>query len=85
MLDMGFEPQVRMVMNQIRPDRQVLMWSATWPSSIQALANEFLKDPIKLRIGTGELTVNKDVQQKIITCNSNGLFSFFLISILIEN
>ncbi|KAF4724859.1 ATP-dependent RNA helicase dbp2, partial [Perkinsus olseni] len=29
MLDMGFEPQVRKIVSQIRPDRQTLMWSAT--------------------------------------------------------
>ncbi|KAJ8955957.1 hypothetical protein NQ314_006806 [Rhamnusium bicolor] len=42
MLDMGFEPQIRKIIQQIRPDRQVLMWSATWPKQVQALAEEFL-------------------------------------------
>jgi len=28
MLDMGFEPQIRKIIEQIRPDRQVLMWSS---------------------------------------------------------
>ena len=31
MLDMGFEPQIRKIVSQIRPDRQTLMWSATAP------------------------------------------------------
>ena len=31
MLDMGFEPQIRKIISQIRPDRQTCMWSATWP------------------------------------------------------
>ena len=31
MLDMGFEPQIRRILHCIRPDRQVLLWSATWP------------------------------------------------------
>ena len=31
MLDMGFEPQIRKIIEQIRPDRQVLMWFAIWP------------------------------------------------------
>ena len=35
MLDMGFEPQIRKVLSQIRPDRQMLMWSATWPKDVQ--------------------------------------------------
>ena len=36
MLDMGFEPQIRQIVSQIRPDRQTLLWSATWPREIQA-------------------------------------------------
>ena len=32
MLDMGFEPQIRTILSQIRPDRQTLLWSATWPT-----------------------------------------------------
>lgn len=48
MLDMGFEPQIRKIIEQIRPDRQVLMWSATWPKQVQALAEEFLEDYIQV-------------------------------------
>merc|ERR1712003_551064 len=40
MLDMGFEPQVRKITSQVRPDRQTLMWSATWPPQIQDLAKD---------------------------------------------
>ena len=29
---------------QIRPDRQTLLWSATWPKDVQAIARDFLKD-----------------------------------------
>jgi ATP-dependent RNA helicase DDX5/DBP2 len=39
MLDMGFEPQIRKIVSQIRPDRQTLMFSATWPKDVQNLAN----------------------------------------------
>ena len=35
MLDMGFEPQIRKIVDQIRPDRQTLMWNATWPKEVQ--------------------------------------------------
>jgi ATP-dependent RNA helicase DDX5/DBP2 len=66
MLDMGFEPQIRKVVSQIRPDRQTLMWSATWPREIQRLARDFCReDPIKLTIGSEELTVNRDIKQQI--------------------
>merc|ERR1712013_130366 len=52
MLDMGFEPQIRKIIEQIRPDRQVLMWSATWPKEVRKLAEDFLVDYAQVNIGT---------------------------------
>lgn len=49
MLDMGFEPQIRKIVSQIRPDRQTLMWSATWPKEVQALARDFLHNYYQVR------------------------------------
>uniref|UniRef100_A0A8B9HKD4 RNA helicase n=1 Tax=Astyanax mexicanus TaxID=7994 RepID=A0A8B9HKD4_ASTMX len=46
MLDMGFEPQIRKIVDQIRPDRQTLMWSATWPKEVRQLAEDFLREYI---------------------------------------
>eukprot|EP01065_Artemidia_motanka_P030582 TRINITY_DN3661_c0_g1_i1.p1 TRINITY_DN3661_c0_g1~~TRINITY_DN3661_c0_g1_i1.p1 ORF type:complete len:635 (+),score=126.04 TRINITY_DN3661_c0_g1_i1:170-1906(+) len=66
MLDMGFEPDVRKILGQIRPDRQTLMWSATWPSGVQRLARDFLKDPIQIQVGSQELSANSDVQQVVL-------------------
>lgn len=45
MLDMGFEPQIRKIVSQIRPDRQTLMFSATWPKDVQKLANVSIRIP----------------------------------------
>jgi ATP-dependent RNA helicase DDX5/DBP2 len=39
---MGFEPQIRKIVGQIRPDRQTLMCSATWPREVERLAREKL-------------------------------------------
>lgn len=49
MLDMGFEPQIRKIVSQIRPDRQTLMWSATWPKEVQGLAKDFLRNYYQVR------------------------------------
>jgi len=69
MLDMGFEPQLRKIVSQIRPDRQTLMWSATWPDDVKQLAAHFLgSNPIQTRIGSGELCANHDVKQIIHVC-----------------
>ena len=51
MLDMGFEPQIRKIVGQIRKDRQTLMFSATWPKEIQKLAMDFMNDPTLIFIG----------------------------------
>eukprot|EP01012_Entosiphon_sulcatum_P008438 TRINITY_DN14576_c0_g1_i2.p1 TRINITY_DN14576_c0_g1~~TRINITY_DN14576_c0_g1_i2.p1 ORF type:complete len:410 (-),score=64.96 TRINITY_DN14576_c0_g1_i2:377-1582(-) len=69
MLDMGFEPQIRQVLGQIRPDRQTLMWSATWPREVQQLAKDFLKEFVQINVGSLELTANKDVEQNIYVCS----------------
>merc|ERR1712176_1377945 len=69
MLDMGFEPQLRKIVSQIRPDRQVLMWSATWPKEIQNLARDYLDEYYQVTVGSLDLTGNKDVTQIIEVCN----------------
>ena len=66
MLDMGFEPQIRSIVSQIRPDRQTLMWSATWPRSVQGLAKDFLKEYIQVVIGGNQLTASKNVSQTVM-------------------
>eukprot|EP00039_Didymoeca_costata_P032423 m.37772 g.37772 ORF g.37772 m.37772 type:complete len:522 (+) comp9350_c1_seq1:151-1716(+) len=71
MLDMGFEPQLRKIVSQIRPDRQTLMWSATWPKEVRKLAAEFLgESPIQTRIGSSELHANTDVKQVIMVMDA---------------
>ncbi|KAI1448398.1 DEAD-domain-containing protein [Annulohypoxylon stygium] len=63
MLDMGFEPQIRKIISQIRPDRQTLMWSATWPKEVRALAAEFQTDFIQVNIGSMDLSANHRITQ----------------------
>ncbi|KAM0946983.1 putative RNA helicase [Dioscorea sansibarensis] len=63
MLDMGFEPQIRKIVAQIRPDRQTLYWSATWPREVEALARQFLHNPYKVIIGSPVLKANQSINQ----------------------
>lgn len=71
MLDMGFEPQIRKIMDQIRPDRQVLMWSATWPKEVRSLAHDYLTDPIQINIGNQDLSANQNILQIIDVCRDD--------------
>jgi len=69
MLDMGFEPQVRKICSQIRPDRQTLMWSATWPKEVQRLATELCREaPVHINVGSGELRANHNIRQYVEVC-----------------
>jgi len=65
MLDMGFEPQIRKIVGQIRPDRQTLMFSATWPKDVQKLAADFLRDAMQVNIGSLELSANVNITQHV--------------------
>jgi ATP-dependent RNA helicase DDX5/DBP2 len=69
MLDMGFEPQIRKIVDQIRPDRQTLMWSATWPKEVQRLANDYLRDFIEVRVGSLDISANARVTQIVEVCS----------------
>ena len=63
MLDMGFEPQIRKIIGQIRPDRQTCMWSATWPKDVRQLASDYLNDFIQVNIGSMDLSANHRITQ----------------------
>jgi superfamily II DNA/RNA helicase len=66
MLDLGFEPDVRKICKLVSPERQTVMFSATWPESVQALASTFQKNPIRIHVGSTELHANADVTQHFI-------------------
>ena len=65
MLDMGFEPQIRKIIGQIRPDRQTCMWSATWPKDVRQLASDYLQDFIQVNIGSMDLSANHRITQVV--------------------
>jgi superfamily II DNA/RNA helicase len=71
MLDMGFEPQIRKIIEQIRPDRQTAMFSATWPKEVRKLAEDFISNYIQITIGAAELTANPNIKQIIELCDEH--------------
>jgi superfamily II DNA/RNA helicase len=50
MFDMGFEPQIMRIVNNIRPDRQTVLFSATFPRAVEALARTILQDPVEIQV-----------------------------------
>ena len=83
MFDMGFEPQVMRIIDGIRPDRQTVMFSATFPRIMEALARRILDKPIEVQVG-GRSVVCKDVEQNVIIINEDDKF-LKLLEILGKN
>lgn len=64
LFDMGFEKQIRSIVDLIRPDRQTVMFSATFPKIMEAHARRILTKPIEIQVG-GRSVVCKDVHQTV--------------------
>ena len=81
MLDMGFEPQIRRIVEQDNmpgPEiRQTMMFSATFPKEIQMLARDFLRDYIFLAVGRVGST-SENITQKIVWVEEADKRSFLL-------
>ncbi|XP_041483221.1 ATP-dependent RNA helicase DDX3Y-like isoform X3 [Lytechinus variegatus] len=81
MLDMGFEPQIRRIVEEDEMpkvgERQMLMFSATFPKEIQVLARDFLKDYIFLAVGRVGST-SSNITQKIVWVEEGDKRSFLL-------
>jgi ATP-independent RNA helicase DbpA len=50
MLDMGFEKSIKDIIKRLPKARQSLLFSATWPDEIRALAKDSLRDPVEVAI-----------------------------------
>jgi len=78
MLDMGFEPQIRGVLEHVKEERQMLMFSATWPEEVKELAQDFLGDFTFMQIGSAELSANKNIVQEVEVCDDSYKMEAFL-------
>lgn len=50
-LDMGFEPQVKVMLQHCHVDKQTVMFSATFPRTIESLAKTILSRPVEIVVG----------------------------------
>lgn len=80
MFDLGFEPQVTKILGNVRPDRQTVMFSATFPRPMEALARKILVKPVEVQVG-GRSVVCKDVHQSVIVMDEHQKY-FKLLELL---
>ncbi|KAL6921496.1 hypothetical protein ACHAPO_004807 [Fusarium lateritium] len=95
MLDKGFEEDIKMILSACPPreKRQTLMFTATWPQSVQTLASTFMVSPVKIAIGSGgketaggavELQANARISQSVEVVEPRGK-EFRLLEVLKEH
>ncbi len=65
MLDMGFIQPIRRIVSALPADRQTLLFSATMPQAIASLANDLLKDPVRVSVAPVATTAER-VEQRVI-------------------
>lgn len=64
MLDIGFAPQINKILQSVPKDRQTMLFSATMPPKIVALANSYMKLPVRVEIapqGTAAANVTHEI------------------------
>ncbi len=65
MLDMGFAPQLKKIMQQVPAERQTMLFSATMPPEITRIATTYMKLPIRIEVAPQGTTAAKIVQELI--------------------
>ncbi|KAL0950474.1 hypothetical protein HGRIS_007286 [Hohenbuehelia grisea] len=67
MLDKGFENDIRRIISFTKQGtaRQTMMFSATWPEAVRRLASTFQQDPVRVTVGSEDLTANSRVEQTV--------------------
>lgn len=82
MLDMGFEPQIREVLMNLPKPHQTLLFSATMPVEVEALAADYLNKPVKVKVGqTSAPTANVSQQlEKVVDAEKVDRLVTMLIS-----
>ncbi|KAG9104727.1 pre-mRNA processing RNA-helicase [Ceratobasidium sp. 370] len=77
MFDMGFEPQVMKIVNNIRPDRQTVLFSATFPKQMDSLARKILRKPLEITVG-GRSVVAAEIDQIVEVRTEDSKFNRLL-------
>lgn len=73
MFDMGFEPQISAILSAVRPDRQTVLFSATFPKAVENLARKSLNYPLEVIVG-GRSVASDSVTQYGEVCEEEDKF-----------
>lgn len=66
MLDMGFEPQIKRILQSVPAERQTMLFSATMPSKIVLIASHYMKLPVRVEIARAGTAAEKVIQEVFV-------------------
>jgi superfamily II DNA/RNA helicase len=67
MADMGFLPEVRRILDKVRPDRQTLLFSATLDKDVDVLVRNYQRDPVRCEVATAKDEVDRTTHHFVTT------------------
>ncbi|HUH41869.1 MAG: DEAD/DEAH box helicase [Sulfurimonas sp.] len=71
MLDLGFAEELELILEALPPKRQNLLFSATYPSKMLAIASKITQNPLEISIEEEEPTVGTIIQRAISVSHEN--------------
>jgi ATP-dependent RNA helicase RhlE len=66
MLDMGFEPSIRRILSSVPADRQTMLFSATMPPNISKIAQQYMKQPLRVEVAPAGTTAERVEQELFV-------------------
>ncbi|MFO0764917.1 MAG: DEAD/DEAH box helicase [Patescibacteria group bacterium] len=66
MLDMGFEPQIKRVLQSVTSEHQTMLFSATMPPEIVHIANKYMKTPTRVEVAAAGTASSRVAQEMIL-------------------
>ena len=73
MLDMGFAPQIKEILEQMPTDHQTMLFSATMPAAIVKIATQYMKLPVSIEVAPPGTTVERVDQEIFVIKNEERL------------
>lgn len=70
-MDAGFEDAIKKIIAKLPTKRQTVMFSATWPTVIQKMASTYLCDPLRITVGSTDLSANSSIEQRVEVLDPN--------------
>ena len=81
MLDMGFSPQIEMILKFVPKDHQTLLFSATLPNDIVRISQRYLTKPVRISVGSTTVPIAK-IKQETLQLNQENKYNELIDQLL---